>query len=79
MICLYIDIVNVDLDIKCIRLKYMLETINCNKVDHVIKLNNYSRFLKKSIVKELLTSEPDLDPDSEKLIVDTVPDDHKYQ
>ena len=28
--------VNVVLDLKCIRLKYMLETINCNKVDPVI-------------------------------------------
>ena len=57
----------------------MLKTNNCNKDDPVIQLNNYSRFLKKSIVKELLTSEPDLDPDSEKLSVDTGPDDHKYQ
>jgi len=36
MICLYIDIVNVDLDLKCIRYKYMLETINYNKDDPVI-------------------------------------------
>ena len=28
--------VNVVLDIKCVRLKYMLETINYNKVDPVI-------------------------------------------
>jgi len=32
----YIDMVNVVLDLKCIRLKYMLETINYNKVDPVI-------------------------------------------
>ena len=31
-----IDIVNVVLDIECIRLKYMMETINYNKVDPVI-------------------------------------------
>ena len=29
--------VNVVLDLKCVRLKYMLETINYNKVDPVIK------------------------------------------
>jgi len=28
--------VNVVLDLKCIILKYMYETINCNKVDPVI-------------------------------------------
>jgi len=32
----YIDKVNVVLDIKCIRLKYMLETIRHNTVDPVI-------------------------------------------
>ena len=32
LIYVSIDIVNVVLDIKCIRLKYMLETINYNKV-----------------------------------------------
>jgi len=32
----YIDMVNVVLDLKCIQLKYMLETINYNKVDPVI-------------------------------------------
>ena len=36
MIFVYIDMVNVVLDLECIRLKYMLETINCNKVDPVI-------------------------------------------
>jgi len=30
--------VNVVLDVKCIRLKYMLKTINCDKVDRVIYL-----------------------------------------
>jgi len=35
-IFVYIDIVNVVLDLKCIRLKYMLETINYNEVDPVI-------------------------------------------
>jgi len=34
--CVYIGMVNVVLDLKCIRLKYMLETINYNKVDPVI-------------------------------------------
>jgi len=33
---LYIDIVNIVLDLKCIKLKYMLETINYNKVNPVI-------------------------------------------
>ena len=37
LICVYIDMVNVVLDIKCTSLKYMLETINYNKVDPVIK------------------------------------------
>jgi len=32
----YIDMVNVVLDLKCILLKYMLETINYNKVNPVI-------------------------------------------
>jgi len=32
----YIDMVNVVLDLKCVRLKYKLETINYNKVDPVI-------------------------------------------
>ena len=32
----YIDMVIVVLDLKCIRLKYMMETINYNKVDPVI-------------------------------------------
>ena len=36
LICVYIDMVNVVKDINCIRLKYMLETINYNKVDPVI-------------------------------------------
>jgi len=36
LIVVYIDMVNVVLDIKCIILKYMLETINYNKVDLVI-------------------------------------------
>ena len=36
LIFVYIDMVNVVLDLKCIRLKYMLETINYNKVDPVI-------------------------------------------
>ena len=31
-----IDMVNVVLDIKCIRLKYMLETINYNKVHPIM-------------------------------------------
>jgi len=35
-ICVYIDMVNVVLDLKCIRLKYMLEKINYNKVDAII-------------------------------------------
>jgi len=30
LIFVYIDMVNVVLDIKCIRLKYMLETVNYN-------------------------------------------------
>ena len=37
LIYVSIDMVNVVLDLKCIRLKYMLETINYNKVDPVIK------------------------------------------
>jgi len=37
LICVYIDMINVVLDLKCLRLKYMLETINYNKVDPVIK------------------------------------------
>ena len=32
----YLDMVNVVLDIKCIRLKFVLETIKYNKVDPVI-------------------------------------------
>jgi len=36
LICVYIDIVNVVLDIKYTSLKYMLETIYYNKVDPVI-------------------------------------------
>jgi len=36
LIYVSIDMVNVVLDITCIRLKYMLETINYNKVDPVI-------------------------------------------
>ena len=36
LICVYIDMVNVVKDINCIRLKYMLETINYNEVDPVI-------------------------------------------
>ena len=35
MIFAYIDMVNVVLDLKCIRLKNMLETINYNKVNPV--------------------------------------------
>ena len=35
MIFVYIDMANV-LDFKCIRIKYMLETINYNEVDPVI-------------------------------------------
>jgi len=34
LIVVYIDMVN--LDLKCMRLKFMLETINYNKVDSVI-------------------------------------------
>ena len=36
MILVYIDMVNVALDLKCIIVKYMLETNNNNKVDPVI-------------------------------------------
>jgi len=36
LICVYIDMVNVVLDLKCIILTYILETINYNKVDPVI-------------------------------------------
>jgi len=36
MIYVYIDMVNVVWDLKCIRLKNMLETINYNKVNPVI-------------------------------------------
>jgi len=36
LICAYLDMVNIVLDLKCIRLKYMLETINYIKVDPVI-------------------------------------------
>jgi len=36
LICVYIDMINVVLDLKCIRLKNMLETINYNKVNPVI-------------------------------------------
>ena len=51
-----IDIVNVVLDPKCIRLKHMLETINYNKVDPVFLLglnfHNYKTYIffhKKSL------------------------------
>ena len=36
LVHVYIDMVNVVLDLKCIRLKYMLETNNYNKVISVI-------------------------------------------
>jgi len=36
LICLYIDMVTVVLDLKCIILKFVLETVNYNKVDPVI-------------------------------------------
>ena len=36
LISVFIDMVNVVLDLKCIQLKYMLETINYYKVDPVI-------------------------------------------
>jgi len=36
LIFVSINMVNIVLDIKCIRLKYTLETINNNKVDPVI-------------------------------------------
>jgi len=36
LIFVYIDMVNVVLDLNCIKLKYMLETITYNKVDPVI-------------------------------------------
>ena len=36
LIFVYIDMIKVVIDLKCIRLKYMLETINYNKVDTVI-------------------------------------------
>jgi len=35
LICVYIHMVNVVLDLKCIRLKYVSETIKYNKVDPV--------------------------------------------
>jgi len=38
MICVYIGMVNVVLDLNCIILKNMLETINYNKVNPVIYL-----------------------------------------
>ena len=34
-ICVYIDIVSIVLDLKFIRLKFVLETTSCNKVDPV--------------------------------------------
>jgi len=37
LICVYIDMVNGELDLKCRILKYMLETIKYNTVDPVIK------------------------------------------
>jgi len=36
LIFVYIDMVNVVLDLKCRRLKYMLETVNYNTVESVI-------------------------------------------
>jgi len=36
LIVVYIDMVNVVLNLKCILLKYMLKTSNYNKVDPVI-------------------------------------------
>jgi len=36
LICVYIDMVNVVLDLKCIILNYMLETINYDKVKPAI-------------------------------------------
>jgi len=36
LILVYIDMVNVVLDLKCMRLEFVLETINYNKVDLVI-------------------------------------------
>ena len=36
LIVVSIDMVNVVLDLKCIRLKYMLETVNNKKVDPVV-------------------------------------------
>jgi len=36
MIFVYIDMVNVVLDLKCITFKYMLEKINHNKVEPVM-------------------------------------------
>ena len=36
MIVLFIDMVNVVLDLKCILFKYIVETINYNQVDPVI-------------------------------------------
>ena len=36
LIFVYIDMVNIVLDLNWIRLKYMLETINYNKVDPVV-------------------------------------------
>jgi len=36
LIFVYIDMVNFALDLKCIKLKFVLETINYNKVDPVI-------------------------------------------
>ena len=36
LIFVYNDIVNVVLDLNCIKLKFVLETINYNKVDPVI-------------------------------------------
>ena len=35
-LCVYNDMITVVLDLKCIILKYMLETINYNKVNPVI-------------------------------------------
>jgi len=36
LMCVYIDMVNVVLDLKCINIKFVFETINYNKVDPVI-------------------------------------------
>jgi len=36
LICVYIDMVKVVLNLKCIILKFVLETINYNKIDPII-------------------------------------------